>query len=92
MMLFCASNVLFLLAFLALRCQQRDAPRPFRVPGGGAAAAAYCTPPMLICVANFGLTLNPQGVEPAGIALRVGVCVLVLAAAAHQALAVARRR
>ena len=49
MMLYSTSHILFLYSFTALRWQQPNATRPFRLPGGIAAVAAYSLPPLCVC-------------------------------------------
>ena len=51
MMLYAVSHTLFLYAFSALRWQQPDVPRPFRLPGGISAAAAASLLPLCVCIA-----------------------------------------
>lgn len=51
MMLYCVSHVAFLYSFVGLRVLLPNAPRPFRLPGGVAAACAYSLPPFLTCAA-----------------------------------------
>jgi len=88
MTLYCASHLFFLAAFLALRVQRPHAARLFRVPGGTLAAAAYCVPPLLICVATVTantLALRDPAATDATVALRLAALALVAASAVHLA-------
>lgn len=88
MMLYTVSQLLFLAAFLALRIKKPHAPRPFRVPGGTAAVTFLCVPPLLICLASIGSNLAEIPHADAGdAAMRITVCVLILAAPTHALLA-----
>merc|ERR1712137_1178380 len=49
-MMTCVSVILFLYAFVYLRIQNSDLPRPFRLPGGNIAAVTYAIPPFVVCV------------------------------------------
>ena len=83
-----ASHLFFLAAFLALRVQRPHAARLFRVPGGTLAAAAYCVPPLLICVATVTantLALRDPAATDATVALRLAALALVAASAVHLA-------
>mmetsp|Transcript_5033 Transcript_5033/g.10928 ORF Transcript_5033/g.10928 Transcript_5033/m.10928 type:complete len:491 (+) Transcript_5033:78-1550(+) len=57
MMLYSLSHLLFFGAFIALRRQQPDVPRPLRVPGGVRTCLALMVAPTLICVAALGVNL-----------------------------------
>lgn len=58
MMLYAASHLLFLAAFIALRHQKPSVRRPFRLPGGIVSACAFAAPPLLFCVAALGANLR----------------------------------
>ena len=62
--------------------------RLFRVPGGTLAAAAYCVPPLLICVATVTantLALRDPAATDATVTLRLAALALVAASAVHLA-------
>ena len=58
MMLYAASSILFLYSFVALRYQQPEILRPFRLPGGLCAICLYSAFPLLICLSVIVVNLR----------------------------------